>query len=178
MGKAVTDGILYFVCNDYVYPESEDRYLAATGAHIAHMLRDLVEDYQAGYFNIPVGVIKVDFHEDPSLNSEQMRFWVKSRVELARQYFDDGKKYLDRLPVLRCRIVGYWYCARFERLLNIIEADDYILRRSYKKGNKLVTWIRFAGVALEQTWRHALYHIQNGSGLCSVSQRQMESSYD
>jgi phytoene/squalene synthetase len=178
LGKAVTDGILYFVCNDFVYPESEHRYLAATGAHITHMLRDLVEDFRAGYFNIPKGVFTQDNPEKSSLTSEQMRIWVKSRVVLAQQYFDDGKRYLDKLPVLRCRIVGYWYCARFERLLNIIEGDDYILRESYEKGNRFVTWLKFAYIAMEQTWRHAIYHIQNGSGICSVSQSRMERTYD
>jgi len=29
------------------------RYLAVTGAHITHMLRDAVEDAEAGYYNIP-----------------------------------------------------------------------------------------------------------------------------
>lgn len=178
LGKAVTDGILYFVSNDYDYPGSEQRYLAATGAHITHMLRDFVEDYQAGYFNIPEGVIEQTNYKKSILTSNRMRTWVKSRVDLARQYFMDGKKYLDKLPLLRSRIVGYWYCARFEHLLKVIEQDDYVLQDSYKKGNTLVTWLKFAGIALVQIWRHAFFHIKRGSGFCNVPQIRINTTFD
>ena len=168
LGKAVTDGIQYFICNDYPYPESEKRYLAATAAHIAHMLRDLREDLPEGYINIPIEQIEacqLDLQQPDNL---AMRAWVKERVELARQYFAEGKQYLDELPVLRCRIVAYWYCARFEGLLETIERDGYILRDTYPKSNKLATWLRFAGIALEQTWQHARFHIRRGSGPCNM----------
>jgi phytoene/squalene synthetase len=175
LGKAVTDGIQYFVCNGYAYPESEKRYLAAIGAHIAHMLRDLKEDIPDGYVNIPREQIECHNLDLKQLDSDAMRAWVKSRVELARQYFIDGKQYLDELRVLRCRIVGYWYCARFENLLETIERDGYILRSAYPKPNKLLTWLKFSGIALVQIQRHALYHLQQGSGPCDWPQRQVES---
>ena len=53
LGKATTDGILYFIGNGYPYPASEARYLGASAAHITHMLRDMVEDTADGYVNIP-----------------------------------------------------------------------------------------------------------------------------
>ena len=109
-------------------------------------------------------------------NGLEMRTWVKSRVQLARRYFIEGKQYLNELPVLRCRIVGYWYCARFESVLDIIESDGYVLRSRYKRETKFVSWCKFAGIALRQTWRHLLLHIKNGSGRCSFPHNQVENS--
>jgi len=178
LGKAVTDGIQYFVCNGHSYPESENRYLAATGAHIVHMLRDLLGDIPEGYINIPVEAIRAHDIDINNLDSEFLQTWVKSRVLLARQYFSEGKKYLDELSVLRCRIVGYWYCARFETLLDTIEADDYVLKISYPKPNKVVTWLRFTGIALQQIREHARYHLRRGSGLCGWARDSAENPLD
>lgn len=177
LGKAVTDGIQYFVCNGYAYPESEKRYLAATGAHIAHMLRDLKVDIPEGFINIPREEIERHHLDLRQLDSEAARAWVKTRVQLARLYFAEGKKYLDELTVLRCRIVGYWYCARFENLLDTIEKDGYVLRSVYLKTNKWITWLKFTGIALAQIWQHARYHFENDSGLCGWSQNQVENSF-
>jgi phytoene/squalene synthetase len=178
LGKAVTDGIQHFVSNGYPYPESDKRYLAATGAHITHMLRDMLEDIPEGYINIPQEQIEAFGIDFQKLEVESLRPWVKVRVHLARQYFSQGKKYLDQLRVLRCRIVGYWYCARFETLLDTIEDDGYLLRMVYPKPGKLFTWLKFAGIALVQTWQHATYHLKNGSDLCRWSQRSVESPLD
>ena len=87
LGKAVTDGIQYFVCNGHPYPESEKRYLAATGAHIAHMLRDLKEDIPEGYVNIPREQIERHNLDLQKLDSKAMQNWVRSRVQLARLLF-------------------------------------------------------------------------------------------
>jgi phytoene/squalene synthetase len=174
LGKAVTDGIQYFICNGYNYPESEKRYLAATGAHIAHMLRDLKEDISEGYINIPREQIQHHNLDLTQLDDDAMRTWIKSRVDLARQYFAEGKQYLDELGVLRCRIVAHWYCARFEYLLDTIESDGYVLRTTYSKPNKIFTWLKFLGIAFVETWRHALFHLQQGSGPCDWPQSQIK----
>jgi phytoene/squalene synthetase len=50
---AVTEALLYFIGHGQPTPQNRARYLAATGAHITHMLRDTLEDLQEGYFNIP-----------------------------------------------------------------------------------------------------------------------------
>ncbi len=178
LGKAVTDGIQYFICNGYPYPKSDHRHLAATGAHVAHMLRDLLEDIPEGYINIPREQIErynLDLEQPDSI---AMRAWVKSRVDLARQYFLDGKQYLDDLTLLRCKIVGYWYCARFEGLLDTIEMDNYILRSKYPKPNKLLTWLRFSGIAISQVSKHAMYHLKTGSGLCGWHKERKGKSID
>lgn len=53
LGVAVTDCIQHFIGHDHPYPDDERRYLAATAAHIVHMLRDMLGDIQEGYINIP-----------------------------------------------------------------------------------------------------------------------------
>ena len=79
---------------------------------------------------------------------------MKSQVELARQYFLQGKKYLDQLDVLRCKIAGYWYCTRFECVLAAIEKDGYILRANYHERRKLSTRVRLMMLAAALIIRH------------------------
>ncbi len=52
---------------------------------------------------------------------------------MARGFFGEGKCYLDDLDVLRCKIVGYWYCARFEGVLDVIQSEGYVLRAGYNE---------------------------------------------
>jgi phytoene/squalene synthetase len=116
LAKGVTDGIQYFVGNRYTYPKTNDRYMAATAAHITHLLRDMKKDLANGFINGP---------------KDCNREWVKGRVELARRYFREGKKYISKLKVWRARIAAYAYCFRFERILRMIERDNYELRYDY-----------------------------------------------
>jgi phytoene/squalene synthetase len=53
LATSVTEALLYFIGHDQPAPRNSARYMAATGAHISHLLRDTLEDIQAGYFNIP-----------------------------------------------------------------------------------------------------------------------------
>lgn len=168
LGQAVTDGIQYFVCNGHDYPDSPARYQAATAAHITHMLRDMRDDIRAGYINVPAEVLaggQVDL-ADWSANGN--RAWVRKQVRLARRYFREGKTYLDGLGVLRCKIVGYWYCARFEALLARIERDGYVLRAVYPKAPKVLTWFKYAGLALWQAGRHVMGVGMDGGRLTVV----------
>jgi hypothetical protein len=75
-------------------------------------------------------------------------------MELARQYLCEGKRYLDGLDVLRCKIVGYWYCARFEGVLDTIERDGYILRPAYNERRKPSTQLKMAWLGVSLTLRH------------------------
>lgn len=154
LGKAVTDAIQYFVSNGHPYPDDPKRYLAATAAHITHMLRDLVSDLDEGYINVPREYLE-EYDLDPKdVENPQMRAWVRSQVELARQYFRQGKQYLDQLQVLRCKIAGYWYCVRFECVLAAIEKDGYILRANYRERRKLFTQVRLILLAVALISRH------------------------
>jgi phytoene/squalene synthetase len=154
LGKAVTDCIQYFIGNGHPYPDSENRYLGATAAHITHMLRDMVSDTADGYINIPHEYLEAHSISPADVDSLAFRSWVRGRVEQARKYFREGKRYLDELRVLRCKIAGFWYCARFEGVLDAIERDGYVLRAEYNERRKLSTWLKMAWLCLSITLRH------------------------
>jgi len=154
LGKSVTDAIQYFIGNGHPYPEFKNRYLAATAAHITHMLRDMSSDIAEGFINIPVEYLEAHGINPEDMDSLPFRVWVRSRVELAREYFRQGKRYLDELDVLRCKIAGYWYCARFEGILDDIERDGYFLRDEYPKRRSISTWLRMTWLGVSVTIRH------------------------
>jgi phytoene/squalene synthetase len=164
LGKAVTDCIQHFIGNGHVYPASDDRYLAATAAHITHMLRDMVDDIPEGFINLPCELME-EYGIDPSavdVGSLPVRAWVRSQVRLARRYFDAGKRYLDELDVLRCKIAGYWYCARFEGVLDAIKRNGYVLRPVYNERRRPSTWFKMGWLSLMVPLQHVL---QRGSSM-------------
>ena len=163
LGKAVTDCIQHFVGHGYPYPTSDNHYLAATAAHIAHMLRDMVLDIAEGFINIPCEYLEAHGISPEDVDSPPFRAWVRERVEQTRQYFREGKRYLDELDVLRCKIVGYWYCARFEGVLDTIERDGYILRAEYNERRRLHTWLKMAWLGVSITLRHIACRGRRGS---------------
>ena len=154
LGRSVTDGIQYFVGNRCSYPDNPYHYRAATAAHITHMLRDMVQDIEEGYLNIPCSYMEEHDISQGDINSLPFRAWVQARVELAREYFNEGKRYLDGMDVLRCKIAGYWYCARFEVILDTIERDNYRLRREYNQHRKLASWVKMAWLSITLTIQH------------------------
>ncbi len=154
LGQSATDGLQYFMSNGHPYPATEGRYLAAIAAHITHLLRDQDQDTADGFINIPREYLEAHGVGPQDVDSPAFRAWVRDRVELARAYFREGKRYLDQLDVLRCKIVGYWYCARFEGVLDTIERDDYTLRPRYNERRKLSTWLKMAWLGLSLTLRH------------------------
>jgi phytoene/squalene synthetase len=154
LAKSVTDGIQYFVGNGHPYPDSDDRYLATIAAHITHLLRDTSLDTADGFINIPREYLETRGISPADLDSPAFRAWVRDRVDQARGYFREGKCYLDDLDVLRCKIVGFWYCARFEGVLDTIERDRYLLRAEYNERSKLSTWLKMAWLGVSLTLRH------------------------
>jgi phytoene/squalene synthetase len=162
LGISVTDGLQYFIGNDHVYPRTRGRYLAATAAHIVHLLRDMIEDVADGFINIPGEYLETHGLTPESVRAEPFRRWVRQRVEMARDYFREGKRYFDELEVLRCKIVGYWYCARFEAVLNAIERDGYVLREEYDERRSWRTLVNIVGLGVRVTVQHL---IQKVSGL-------------
>jgi hypothetical protein len=84
-------------------------------------------------------------------------------VELARANFAEGKRYLDQLDVLRCKIVGHWYCARFEVVLDTIEQDGYTLRKDFQERRRISTWLKIAWLGVSLTISHILHQKQPGS---------------
>jgi phytoene/squalene synthetase len=128
LAKSVTDGIRYFVGNGHRYPATDDSHLAATTAHIAHLLRDMSQDTVDGFINIPREYLVEHGISQTEADSPAFRAWVHGQVEQAQQYFDEGKRYLDGLNVMRCIIAGYWYSAWFEGVLDTIERDGFVPR--------------------------------------------------
>jgi hypothetical protein len=140
---AVMECIHYFIGHDDYSPSDEARYLAVSGAHITHMLRDTFDDTQFGYYNIPREVLDADNIWPQEVNSVAYRAWVKSRVLLAREYFQAGKDYFTRVQNARCRLACFAYIARFEWLLDTIEREDYHLRPQYmeRKSARAGLWM-------------------------------------
>ena len=154
LARSVTDGMQYFIGNGHPYPHTENRLLAAEAAHIIHLLRDMSEDTAEGFINIPKEYLEEHDISPTDFDSEAYLIWVKSRVELSREYFDRGKQYLNSLGVLRCKMVGYWYCARFEGVLDSIENDNYLLRPEYSESRNLLTWLEIAKLGISVPIRH------------------------
>jgi phytoene/squalene synthetase len=133
LAVGVTEAMHYFIGHNDPSPHNAARYLAVEAAHITHMLRDTLDDYEAGYFNIPREFLQANKISPLDVDSTTYRAWVMSRVQLARTYFLKGRAYLGQVKNLRCRLAGYAYTARFENVLAAIERDDYFLRPDYRE---------------------------------------------
>jgi phytoene/squalene synthetase len=151
LAVAVTEALHYFIGHDCAAPHCETRYLAATGAHVAHMLRDTLEDVRAGYYNIPRGYLESHGISPQDVNSEPYRAWVCGRVELARACFRGGGEYLTQVENPRCYTAGYAYIARFEGVLDAIEQDGYRLRPDYADCKGLAQGVRMSWSVLSQS---------------------------
>lgn len=128
---AVTDAMYYFIGHDEPATIHKARYQSVTAAHITHMLRDMQEDIQSGYFNVPQGYLHVHNLPVTDTKSQAIQQWVCNRVKLARKYFREGRESIDQNTNLRRRLAGYAYTARFEWILRTIESDNFCLRSEY-----------------------------------------------
>ena len=137
LATAVTEALHYFIGHCCRPPEDQTRILAASAAHISHMLRDTFDDVQAGYYNIPQEYLEAHNICPQDVESDPYKAWVKSRVQLARAWFQAGYGYLAQVETLRCRLAGYAYIARFTGVLDAIEKDGYQLRRAYPECKRL-----------------------------------------
>ncbi|HEY3473573.1 MAG TPA: squalene/phytoene synthase family protein [Anaerolineales bacterium] len=142
LATAVTEAMHYFIGHHKYAPHDETRYLAVTGAHITHMLRDTFDDMQAGYYNIPREVLESRRIGPHDVHSPAYRAWVRIRIQLARRCFRAGRQYLVRVQEPRCRLAGFAYSARFEWLLDTIEKESYVLRPQYIERKSFATGLR------------------------------------
>jgi phytoene/squalene synthetase len=142
LAVAVTEAMHYFIGHSCHSPHDETRYLAVTGAHITHMLRDTFDDVQAGYYNIPGEVLEAGHIRPQDIESKAYRDWVRIRVWLARECFKAGRDYLARVENPRCRLAGLAYTARFEWLLDTVEREGYRLRPVYEERKSPITGLR------------------------------------
>jgi phytoene/squalene synthetase len=143
LATAVTEYMFYFIGHCNQPPSSVNRYLAVQGAHITHMLRDMLDDIDIGYINLPAELIDGDQISPDVLQSPKFQKWVAERVGLARANFEAGRTYIARLKSKRCRLAGFAYLARFEWMLKVIEGDHFTLRREYpeRKSLKVALWM-------------------------------------
>jgi len=137
LAVAVTEGLYYFIGHDDPSPCHEARYLAVTAAHITHMLRDAIEDVEAGYFNTPREYLGTHGISPLDVDNPAYREWVCGRLQLARMYFEAGRHATAQVRNWRCRLAGYAYTARFEWMLRAIERDCYRLRAEYPERKSL-----------------------------------------
>ena len=154
LATAVMDGIQYFIGNGHPYPKTPDRTLAVFGAHLVHMLRDTLEDLPAGFVNIPAEDIQSRGIRVEDVESEPFRLWVGEQAERARICLQAGRSYIDTLDVLRCKLAGAWYCARFEWYLNAFQRDGYRLRHAYPERQRLVAWVEMFGLGIAIALKH------------------------
>jgi phytoene/squalene synthetase len=138
LARSVTEALHYFIGHDSFSPQDDTRYLAVSAAHIVHMLRDTHDDLAAGYFNIPKEVLEAGHITPGDVTCDVYRSWVRSRVKLARSYFEAGGKYIRQVANPRCRLAGFLYVARFEWLLGTIEREEFFLRPAYDERKSLL----------------------------------------
>lgn len=148
LAVGVTEAMHYFIGHDRPAPRRADRYQAVMGAHITHMLRDMIDDVRMGYYNIPSAYLAANNLAVDAFDSLPYRAWVRERVQLARDCFAAGSRYLAAVPCRRCRFAGFAYMSRFVRVLDAIEADDYILREQYVDRSPLSSSLVLAARAL------------------------------
>jgi phytoene/squalene synthetase len=144
LAMAVTEALYYFIGHDDPSPRHEARYMAVTAAHMTHMLRDAMEDVEAGYFNVPGEYLQAYGIFPQDVKSQAYREWVCGRVQLARGYFNLARDCTSQVENLRCRLAGYAYTARFEWMLRAIERDSYCLRSEYPERKSLVAGLWMA----------------------------------
>ncbi len=145
LASSVTECIHYYIGHDDFSPQDATRYAAVAAAHIIHMLRDTFDDAKLGYYNVPREALEAGHMGPLDVNTPAYRDWVKSRIDLAREYFDAGKRYFGRVANARCRLACLAYIARFEWLLGGIEREDYVLRPQYDER-------KHARSALQMAW--------------------------
>jgi Squalene/phytoene synthase len=146
LAVAVTEALHFFIGRDRASPQGEIRYMAVTGAHIVHMLRDALEDAKVGYYNIPSEVVAANSIAPWDVESSAYRDWVQERVRTAHACFRLGREYLAQVESMRCRIAGYAYIKRFEAVLDDIERAGCVLQARYpgrngsRRGAEMIGW--------------------------------------
>ena len=93
------------------------------------------------------------------MDSQAYQAWVRSRVQLARSYFQAGRSHLAKVQSRRCRLAGHAYMARFETVLDSIERDGYRLRRDYREARSPV-----AGARMGWSLLHSAFNDGQGAG--------------
>ncbi len=159
LSKSVTDGIFYFIDNENIAPRNRTNYLLVRGAHIAHLLRDMVDDIREGFINIPTEYLEQNNVDEIDLLSIPIRKWVEKQAILAQNLLVKGKEQIFRQKSLRRKIAGSWYSARFEVVLDAIIRDDFLLRENYPEHRKAYNWLKIAYNSVVLYSKHFSSHL-------------------
>lgn len=152
LAVAVTEALHYFIGHSCKPPCCAERYHAVTAAHIAHMLRDTLEDTRTGYYNIPQEYLG-QHHLDPqNVTAEAYRQWIRQRVRKAQCLFQSGERYLSRVKNLRCRVAGFAYIARFTSVLNTLKQEDFLVRDDYPECKSASSALKMVFYTLHHLW--------------------------
>jgi phytoene/squalene synthetase len=146
LAVAVSDAMHHFIGHGSRHADDEARYLAVSGAHILHMLRDTHEDLRAGYCNVPREVLEAGSIGPGDTDSDAYRAWVAARVELAQRYLDAGRSYFTSVECRRHRLAGLAYIGRFDWLTRTIAQDGFRLRPRYDDARGLRTVLRMGAL--------------------------------
>lgn len=160
LATAVMDGIQYFIGHGHPYAQNQERIRAVTGAHITHMLRDMLEDIPNGMVNIPLEAFEELGMRIDNLDSEAFHLWVRSQVQIARQAFKEGQSYIDSIKVLRCKLAGVLYLARFECILDAIGGEGYKLRPAYPERCYPAAWWKMMRLGLRVIVGHSASQVR------------------
>jgi phytoene/squalene synthetase len=148
LSVSVMDALLYFIGHDDLPPDVCGRYHAVTAAHIVHMLRDTYEDIETNYYNIPGEYLQAKGIPPQEWDPAAYQEWVSNRVQLARRYFRIGQEYISQIKNFRCRLAGFAYIARFEVVLQMIERDNYLLRKEYDRRKSIWSTLKMGWFTL------------------------------
>jgi hypothetical protein len=150
---AVSEAMHYFIGNGAAAPHDETRYLAVSGAHVVHMLRDTYSDVRAGYFNAPREVLEASSIGPGDVRCDAYRAWVRERVLLARAHFKAGQSYFNHVQSRRHRLAGIAYMARFEWLIETLERNGFTLQAEYAEQQSLATGLRMGAYVVSSLAR-------------------------
>jgi phytoene/squalene synthetase len=155
IGYSYAKGAHYFSTGSQIKHNPDHLTKAAFAAHLVHILRDLKEDIQEGFINIPKEELSAFRIGLQDLDSYEFRSWVRYRLRRAKKIFRESKKMAKNINNRRERISFYIYCLRYEYVMNKIKKDDYILRRSYEKTffDKFTFLMKVIGVMVQHSFR-------------------------
>jgi len=120
----------------------------------------MLEDIPNGMVNIPLEAFDEPGMRIDNLDTEAFHLWVRSQVQIARQAFEEGQGYIDSIKVLRCKLAGVWYLARFECILDAIEGEGYKLRPAYPERCSPVAWWKMMGLGLRVIVGHSASQVR------------------
>lgn len=143
LATGVMEALMHFIGHNCPAPSGPERSRAVYGACVVHMLRDLMEDAAAGYYNVPAEYLAAHGLGPGDVGEPAFRDWVAGRVALARDCFREGRAFIAQVGNARCRLAGRAYIARFEYVARLIERDNYRLRAAYpeRKSPRAALWM-------------------------------------